>query len=285
MKGPLQRDVTVEERSQFRRDGVVCLRGIIAPEWIEIAREGIEDQRRSPTPYATVVEKDGLYLLIDQMPTCKNPRLKRVAFESGAAEVVKQLIEAKRVRWIYDQLFYKESGQVPETPWHQDTVYGFLDGPKIVRVWMPVDRVPRQTSLEVVRGSHLWNIEYDVIEHIAVLEENVEHTEASKFNYLETRADTRPKLPNIEANRESFDIVGYEVNPGDVVAFDYHILHHAGAGLNMTEKRRALAVIYGDEHATLKHRPNPIPGPLEQAGATYVDGQSIAEFPQIFPTC
>ena len=119
-----------------------------------------------------------------------------------------------------------------------------------------------------------------------MLEQNVEHTKAFTFNYLWiTRADTRPKLPNIEASRDSFEIVGYEVDPGDVVAFDYHILHHAGAGVNMTEKRRALAVIYGDEHATLKHRPNPIPGPLEQAGATYIDGQSIAEFPQVFPAC
>ena len=194
MKVHCNGNVTVEERSQFRRDGVVCLHDSIAPEWIEIAREGIEDQRRSPTPYATVVEKDGLYLLIDQMPTCSKSEAQARRVRIGRRRS-REAVDRGRSGWIYDQLFYKESGQVPETPWHQDTVYGFLDGPKIVRVWMPVDHVPRQTSLEVVRGSHLWNIEYDIIEHIAVLEENVEHTKASKFNYLETRADTRPKNP------------------------------------------------------------------------------------------
>jgi ectoine hydroxylase-related dioxygenase (phytanoyl-CoA dioxygenase family) len=247
-----------------------------------MAREGIEDQRRAPSPYATVVEKEDLYVLIDQMPTRGNAKLERVAFESGAGEVVRQLIGTERVRWIYDQLFYKDIGQVPETPWHQDTVYGFLDGPGIVRIWMPVDPIPRQTSIEVVRGSHLWNIEYDIIEHIPMLEENVEHTKTSKFSYLVTQADGRPKLPNIEASRDSFDIVGFDVNPGDVVAFDYHILHHAGAGVNLRDKRRALAIVYGNEHAMLKHRPNPIPGPVENAGLTFVDGQSVSDFPMVF---
>ena len=117
-----------------------------------------------------------------------------------------------------------------------------------------------------------------------MLEQNVEHTKALvQLSRYAGRHKT--EVAEHRASRDSFEIVGYEVDPGDVVAFDYHILHHAGAGVNMTEKRRALAVIYGDEHATLKHRPNPIPGPLEQAGATYIDGQSIAEFPQVFPAC
>lgn len=285
MKAKLQRQITSEERRQFQRDGVVCLRSIIDPDWVDLAREGIEDQRRSPTEYATIVEKDDLYFLVDQMPTYRNAKLRRVALESGAADVVKELYGINQVRWLYDQLFYKGSGQVPETPWHQDTVYGFLNGPNIVRVWIPVDHAPRQTSIEVVRGSHLWNIEYDIIQHIAVLEDNVAHTKTGKFNYLDTRADTRHKLPNIEECRDSFDIVGFEADPGDVIAFNYHILHHAGAGLNPNEKRRAFAVVYGDERTTLMHRPNPIPGPLEHAGLTYSDGQSIAEFPQVFCSC
>lgn len=285
MKTRLLRQITDEERRQFQRDGVVCLRGIIDPAWIDIAREGIEEQRLSPTKYATIVENGDLYLLVDQMTTFRNPKLRRFALESGAADVVKGLSGVEQVRWLYDQLFYKGSGEVAETPWHQDTPYGFLNGPNIVRVWIPVDHVPRQTSIEVVRGSHLWNVEYDIIEHIAVLEDNVAHTKTTEFNYLDVRPDTRPKLPNIEASRDSFDIVGFAADPGDVIAFNYHILHHAGAGVNPNEKRRAFAVIYGDERTTLTHRPNPVPGPIEHAGLAYANGQSIAEFPQVFCMC
>ncbi len=116
MNNPLLRNVSMEERLRFWRDGVVCLRRIISPEWIKLAQDGIEQQRQAPSPHATVVDADPLYLLIDQMPSVENGMLKRVVFESGAGEIARQLTVTTRLRWVYDQLFYKGRGPVPETP-------------------------------------------------------------------------------------------------------------------------------------------------------------------------
>lgn len=260
MSNPLLRDVSIDERLRFLRDGVVCLRKIISPEWIQLAQDGIEQQRRAPSPFATVVDADPLYLLIDQMPSVENGMLKRVVFESGAGEIAKQLTVTRRLRWIYDQLFYKGRGPAAETPWHQDTSCGFADSHRIVRVWMPVDHMSRETAIEVVRGSHLW-----------------------KFSHLNAAvADDDPGLPDIEANRGAFDIVGYEVDPGDVVAFNYRALHHAGPGVNFNEKRRAFAILYADDQLTLKHRPYLMPGPLDTAGLIWRDGQKTGDFPEVF---
>lgn len=282
MNTPLLRDVSAEECQQFQRDGVVCLRQIIAPEWIELAREGIEDQRRRPSPMATVVDADPLYLLIDQMPSAGNDKLRRVIYESGSADIAKRLGGGVAMRWMYDQLFYKGSGPVAETPWHQDTAYGPFDGHNIVRVWMPVDPVPRATTIEVVRGSHRWNVEYAVASKIEVLEENRDHCAESSFSYLNQQQDGRPPLPEIEAHRDSFEVLGYEVEPGDVVAFNYHVLHRAGAGMNPQAKRRAFAMLYADEAVTMKRRPNTVPGPLELNGIAWQEGQRLADFPQVF---
>lgn len=257
MNNPLLRDVSTDERLRFLRDGVVCLRKIISPEWIRLAQDGIERQRQAPSPYATVVDADPLYLLIDQMPSMENGMLKRVVFESGAGEIAKQLTVTRRLRWIYDQLFYKGRGPVAETPWHQDTSYGIADSHRIVRVWMPVDHMPRETALEVVRGSHLWKREYGQAGRIEV-------------------------LPDIEANRSAFDIVGYEVDPGDVVVFNYRSLHHAGPGVNFKEKRRAFAIFYADDELALRHRPSWGRGPLETAGLAWHDGQKTGDFPEVF---
>lgn len=282
MKTALLREVTFEERQQFLRDGVVCLRKIIDPKWIETAREGMEELRQAPSPYSTVVDAGNLYFYVDQMPSLHNDKLRRVAFESGTADIAKQLSGTPSMRWLYDQLFYKGSGQVAETPWHQDTAYAYLEGMNIVRVWMPLDSVPRETTIEVVRASHLWNVVYATAQ-VKVLEENKENTTTGKFDYLAKQAEALPAVPNIEAHRDSFDIIGYAVEPGDVVVFNYHILHHAGAALNAQAKRRAFAVLYADDQVTFKRRPNLVPGPIEHAGKSWTDGQTLADFPEIFP--
>lgn len=282
MSSALLREVTEDERKAFLRDGVVCLRGIIAPEWVDTAREGIEELRRRPSPYATVVDKDPLFFYIDQMPSMHNEKLRSVALESGVARIAKQLIGAESMRWLYDQLFYKGAGPVAETPWHQDTAYGPFEGMNIVRIWMPVDPVPRETTIEVVRGSHLWNVVYATTE-IKVLEDNKGHTATSKFDYLNKQEEGLPKVPDIEGSRESFEVIGHAVNPGDVVVFNYHVLHHAGSGMNPNSKRRALAILYADDKVSFKHRPNLVPGPVEHAGKTWHDGQVLADFPEVFP--
>jgi hypothetical protein len=282
MNSPLLRDIAPDERSQFLRDGVVCLRGIIDPQWIELTREGLEELRQAPSPYATIVDKDPLYLFVDQMPSLHNAKLRRVAMESGTAEIAKRLCDAPRMRWLYDQVFYKGAGLVAETPWHQDTAYAPYAGMNILRVWMPVDPVPRQTTIEVVRGSHLWNVVYATAVP-KVLEDNKDATKVSSFDYLAKKREALPAVPEIEAQRDSFEIVGHEVNPGDVVVFNYHILHHAGAGVNPHAKRRALAVLYADERTTFDHCDNPVPGPVEHAGGTWTRGQTLADFPEIFP--
>jgi len=276
------RDVTPEEKARFQLDGVVCLRRILDPAWIELIREGMEELRRAPSPYATVVDADPLYLYVEQMPSLHNAKLRRVALASGAGDIAKQLLGKPALRWLYDQLFYKGSGPVAETPWHQDTAYGFIDGMDILRLWIPVDPVPRETTIEVVRASHLWNVEYATTT-VKVLEENRDKTSTSRFDYTAKQAETLPAVPDIEARRASFDIVGHAVDPGDVVAFNYHILHHAGAGMNPHAKRRALAILYADDDVTLRRRPNPVPDPIAHAGGTWRDGQALREFPEAFP--
>jgi hypothetical protein len=282
MKSPLLREVTSEESKQFLRDGVVCLRNIIDPQWIELTREGMEELRQAPSPYATVVDAGELYFYVDQMPSLHNKKLRRVAFESGTADIAKQLIGVPQLRWLYDQLFYKGSGKVAETPWHQDTAYAPFEGMNIIRIWMPVDPVPRATTIEVVRASHLWNVVYATAVP-QVLLDNKESTTESKFSYLDKQTENLPDVPEIEAHRDSFEIIGHAVNPGDVVVFNYHILHHAGAGMNPNAKRRALAILYADDQVSFKRRPNLVPGPVEHVGKAWQNGQRLADFPEVFP--
>ena len=278
---PLKRPMTDEEITQYRRDGVVCLRDVLTPEWIDTIRAGIDEQREQPGPYATVLQSERSYTMAEQVSSNFNDKLRRAVLQSGAGQIAQAMLQATQVRLLHDNIFYKDAGDIIETPWHQDTANGCFDGMNMIRIWIPVDPVARQTAIEVVRASHLWNAFY-VSGDLDAYKDQAVDLEASAY-YFDHSPEPYAKVPDIEAHRDSFDIIGYQMQPGDVVAFNFHLLHHAGAGQASKTQRRVLSIIYGDDSLTMRHRPNMVPTALDIAGRTYADGQSVSDFADLFP--
>lgn len=281
MNACLKRQLTEDELKSYRRDGVVCLRQIMNESWVDTIRDAIEYQVAHPGSYSTFIKTPNSYLFVEQMASLFNGTLRQLVLESGVADIPKQLLGLDAVRWAYDQTFYKasESREILETPWHQDTPGGNMYGKDVVRLWIPVDAIPRQTALEFVRGSHLWNVEYRSIDLEAY---KGEETDGASY-YFNRAKEANPAVPDIESMRDSFDILGFDVEPGDVIAFNYNILHHGGGGQNPSEKRRSYGIVYSDDHSVMVNRPNAIPNPINHMGGTFKDGQTIAEFPDAFP--
>lgn len=76
-------------------------------------------------------------------------------------------------------------------------------------------------------------------------------------------------LPNIEAERGAFDIVGFATEPGDVVAFHTSTLHGGGPVDRSTPERRTLTLRFFGEDVMSASRPGP-------AGPFYEDTQGLA---------
>ena len=62
---------------------------------------------------------------------------------------------------VYDISFIRApskfyQGTEKETPWHHDQSYYPIDGFCMASIWMPVDPVPKDSSLKFVKGSHKW---------------------------------------------------------------------------------------------------------------------------------
>lgn len=279
-QSPLQRQISANEVRAFWRDGVLCLRSIISPEWVAFIREGIEEVRAEPGLYATVFQNERSYSMISLMASEANSKLRKAVFESGVSHIARAMLGDKPVRLVQDQIFYK-AGFAPETPWHQDTNGGGFDGDHMIRVWTCVDPAPRDTALEVVRGSHLWNARYRSAND---LREYAKDSSTTDSNYFKWEEEPYPRVPDIEAHRDSFDIIGFDVEPGDVIVFNFHALHHAGAGHIGGAQRRAFTLVFGDDTTTLAKRPNMVPSMIDVSGRRYEIGQSIAEFPDLFPS-
>ena len=290
------RPITDEEITAFDRDGAVLLKGVMGDEWIGLLTDGIEYAQAHPDGMSAGV---GLPLRIDQFPASHSPQLKKLMDDSPIAGIVGSILNAP-VRFYMDQMFYKPSGMIVPSAWHQDTCYYNVEGQQLIRAWVCADPVPRNVGIEVVRGSHLWNITYrppvgmdpkSDPEGAAALEEAcaagkvlIGRDAHEKWTYFDSFLDpSLTQLPQIEQCRESFDILGWDYEPGDVLLFHGHILHSARGNVESLHPRRAHGSLWaGPDVHYLHRRSQAIPDPLALYDYEPQDGQPLGDFPEVF---
>ena len=264
-------------------------------EWVDVARGGLDAAIAQPDAMS---ESLGV-LRVDQFPAARSEGLRRIVDESPIAEIV-ATVQRGAVRFYMDQLFYKPEGRIPPTPWHQDTCYYNLAGHDLIRAWVSPDPVPRHASLEVVRGSHLWNVTYSPLagrdpetdaEARAMLEgavpgEPMLGAEAhGQWSYWSGVKDkSLPPVPDIGSHRDSYDILGWEYEPGDLILFHGHILHSALGDVTLPNPRRAHASLWAGPDVHYLHRVGQvIPDPVALYEHKPKSGQLLSEFPDVFP--
>ena len=210
-------------------------------EHVELARRAIDANLADLSPLAkrASTDEDGAFIE-DFCNWQRLPEIERFIRESGVATIAAELMGATTVRLYHDHVLVKEPGTRQRTPWHQDQPYYNIDGRQNVSMWLPVDSVPRETTLEFVAGSHRgeWFMPRSFLDD-----------EAKWFP-----AGTLAELPDIDARPDEFTIVGWELEPGDAVFFHMLTLHAAG-GVAGTNRRRVLSVRFiGDD---IVHAPRP----------------------------
>jgi ectoine hydroxylase-related dioxygenase (phytanoyl-CoA dioxygenase family) len=262
-------DGTVE---RFQRDGAACIRGLFGPDEISVLRAGIDANLAQLSPRAKVASgaDDPGRFVEDFCNWQDNADYRRFIVDSALPETAGRLMRSTTARLYHDHMLTKEPGTRQATPWHQDQPYYNIDGRQNVSFWIPVDPVSRESTLEFVAGSHLgpWLMPRSFMDAQA------------KWFPEGTLAD----LPNIEADRGAFPILGWALEPGDAVCFQMLTLH-ASRGVSGVNRRRVFSVRFiGDDitHAPRRWRTSPeVPGLKEAlpAGAP----MDHALFPVLWP--
>ena len=289
--------ITSSQIADFNRDGAILLSNVLEDRWVQMLAQGLEFANDHPDGMSAGVS---MPLRIDQFPASHSPKLKQLLDNSPIAEIVGSMLNAP-VRFYMDQMFYKPAGLIAPSAWHQDTCYYNVDGHQLIRAWVCADPVPRNISLEVLRGSHLWNVTYRPPVGMdpesdptgaARLNERFDRGETligkeafDKWTYFDSFLDpSLPVLPAIEQSRDSFDIMGWDYQPGDVILFHGNIVHSALGGVELPHPRRSHASLWaGPDVNYLKRRSQSIPDPKALYDHDPQTGQSLSAFPDIFP--
>jgi ectoine hydroxylase-related dioxygenase (phytanoyl-CoA dioxygenase family) len=223
---------------QLADDGVVLLKGALDADAFQLVEEAFAHSIANPSPAAvrfypdedaTFFEDTGQHHL--QM--CK---------DAGIVDIVRGLWGVDDVWYLGEQLFLKEGGSSRRTPWHQDTSYLRMMGTQLVAVWVSLDPLPKEHCLEFVRGSHLGTL-YNGSAFSP-------HDDTSPLY----KQSSLPRLPDIQAERDQYDIVAWEVEPGDLVVFHLGMLH-GGAGTAPGLRRRTLSLRFLGPDVVFDGRP------------------------------
>ena len=229
--------VTDSLRKEFRDNGVVFIGGALDRDTMRMAEEAYNWSLAHPSPGAGNFQgKDSAAVFYQDLANPNAlPAYRSMLERSPIADIAADLWDAPDVWFMYEQVFLKQGGESRRTPWHQDASYLPVDGSRIAVVWITFEKVAKENSLELVRGSHrgiLYNgSRFDPDDDTAPLYEQ----------------GTLPRLPNIEGERAKWDIVSWAVEPGDVLVFHPAMLH-GGAPTSPSNRRRTLSLrFFGDD--------------------------------------
>jgi hypothetical protein len=219
----------------FRRDGAVCLRSVIGPEWFAPLAKAIERDIADPGPFFHNYQVEKGRFHGNSVVWVRHPEFADYAFDSPLPELAAAFLGADRLNLLYDQLFVKEPGTSAPTPWHHDHCVWPIAGQQVISFWLALDPVDAGNGrVEFVKGSHLWD--------------GLFQPESFSKSALSYPKDPRLKpMPDINAKRDEYEILTWDMEPGDLVVFTSRTVHGAGPNDSM-RRRRGYTVRYcGDD--------------------------------------
>ncbi len=261
--------VANDTKLAFQRDGATVLRGVFA-DWVEPLQAGIERNMAEPGPDAKHYTTDsgpGLFFG-DYCNWQRIPEYRDFILHSPAGEIAAVLMGSNTARIFHEHVLVKEPGAGQETPWHHDQPYYCVDGQQNCSLWTALDPVPRDTAVEYVAGSHTWGRWF-----------KPERFNGQMINAMDGWED----VPDIEGQRADYTILGWDLEPGDAIAFHFMTLHGAPPNRSASRRRRAIASRWIGDDARFADRQGTVSPPFPDLTLQHGDPMDAPDFPVVYP--
>lgn len=263
----MERILTRDEIATYERDGVICVRNILTPEWINKMTSVVDAQLAAPSRWVNDANPNANRnrLFTDRYLWRENPEIRNFVFESGIAAIAGQAMQSSVARFYFDHMLVKEPDTTAPTPWHQDVPYWPFKGRQICSIWVALtDSTVEQSALEFVRGSHADQHYY--------MPEQFGKRDNHPSNWQLKGLEGEP-VPPIEEDRSAYDIVGWDMKAGDCVLFSAWVLHGARGNSSSKHRRAAISTRWLGDDAIWYPHPGSDPT-VTQADVTIQPGEA-----------
>jgi len=213
-----------ETRQQYQRRGVVLLKSVFSAEHLTALEDAIEHALRQQANYfhyRVMWQRDDIF--------------KEFCRQSIAPVIAARLMGSDTVSLLFDQIFVKEPGSGSATGWHNDQPYWPIKGNDLISLWIALDPIDmRNGGMEFIEGSHRWQRWFTPFYADGEGGFDRYHPQANR--------EFEP-VPDFDSERDQYSILSYDLQPGDVLAFNGMIVHGAAAN-NSRRRRRAYSIRY-----------------------------------------
>ena len=240
--------VTETQKKAFAEEGIVKLPSLISSDLLAELNTCFDWSVAHPGPIASGRTDRENFSFVDNGNPEAKPMYDELVTRSGLGHVVAELWGCKYVGYFAEEIFWKK-GKADPTFWHQDTAYQPWSGPHWGNLWIPLISMNTQQSIQVVKGSHK-GIQYD----------GTTFNPTNPTQPLWGKVAAFPRLPDITAevtaNPDSWEILGFDLVPGDAVLFHPHCLHRGGGtDSTLPERRNIVFRFFGDQAYYSDHLP------------------------------
>ncbi len=237
----------------FQRDGAICLRKAFPSKWLESLARGVTKNFENPGPYSTQYtargQPGGFY--DDYCNWQKIDEYREFVMSSPAAEIAARLTGSDSIRIYHEHVLVKEPDTREVTPWHHDLPYWGVEGNQLCSIWLPLDPVPKTACPEFVAQSHNSGVMY--YPRLFINHENY----ASGYDGFET-------IPDIDGNRSQYNILSWDLEPGDCIVFHMRTIHGAPSTIGLKTRRRGFSTRWLGNDAVYADRPWTTSPPFEE---------------------
>jgi len=275
-RNPCQQIEKISENTieEFEQNGVVVLRDVVEQYWLDRLATAIEKALVWQGEYAelyTGIEDPGLFFN-DFYMWQRIPEFREWAYYGPGPEIAHQIMRSQQVNFFYDQIFVKEPGLEAHgggvTPWHQDTSYMAVDGWQFCSTWISLDALPKEATVQYVSGSHKWK------DNIQPFDKFTDGSEYEGGNFV--------RAPDFEAEPDRYDILQFDIEPGDCLVFQGRLVHRGGGNTSQKRRRRAISNRWVGDDATYAVRKPPAEFPHSvPKGVRH--GAPMREYSEDFP--
>lgn len=235
-------ELSKEKIAEFQTNGVIKLDQAVNEDWVRRMLAVADAQLLNPSEWANDGNKGAKQdrMFTDRYQWKNNSEIEAFMRETPLAKLAAQAMQSQIARFYFDHIIVKEPNTSAPTPWHQDVPYWPFLGKQICSTWVALtETTVEESAMEFVAGSHLDGNYYRP-------EVFLDKEDSQNAKWQQQGEGT--EVPDIENDRSKFNVVGWDVKPGDALLFSAWTLHWAPGNASTNKRRAAISTRWlGDD--------------------------------------
>ena len=254
-------------KKNYLDNGVALIKNFCTKKDLDIVKRAIQFTIDNPSPFSKKINNGEGDFFYDYWTYKRNKSIQELLKSEDLINKIKEISSSNKINFFHDHVLVKHKS-APDTPWHQDRPYYFVDGKNNFSIWITVDDINENSSLAFCSKSHLSGNEY-----LPVSFDNKKIVGQNSF-----LAELNENNLNMEAAN---GIQIFNMKAGDAIIFNNKTIHKSLPS-SSTKTRSALSLRFISDGAFLTNKFVNATPPFDRMGMKISEGSKPEE--NWFPT-